>query len=287
MNKVEEKIRALEQLVDERERKLNRKIKTTIVIYAVLVVVVAAYTTIIVPKFKEETSPEKLHEIARGTIGEHITELRIRAADHIREHSADWASLAVRRSIEMIPQLEDPILQLSDDLNDYIAEHIEHVLIPSFTNALKEHAEEIRDRYKEFNDEEKMRGLALIFIEVFEEQMDDYLNDRFTVEVFELQKRLMDFSRTGGQMTKKQDAQRRLLINWLYIAEVGESGESPLTTYLESLGGQVQALISSDDVQVLDAAGEPAELNIEVVPAATTEPEADESLDEVGHPEEL
>ena len=136
-----------------------------------------------------------------------------------------------------------------------------------------------------------MRGLSLIFVEVFEEQMDEYLNDRFTVEIIELQKRLMEFSRTDAErLTNKQDAQRRLLINWLYIAQQGDSGESPITMYLEMVQNRLQGFISTDAGPAIGVeGGEPIEINEDAAPveAAPAESDVDESLNEVGHPEEL
>jgi hypothetical protein len=252
MSRVSDRITNLENLIEERESKLRKKITSTKVIYGILVLVVAGYTLAIVPLIKKESSVDKMLEIATGMLSQHATNLRTTAVDHIKENSDGWAKLAVTSAMDSIPKLGTPILAVFDDLTDYIVQHLESVLIPAFTQSIVENAGELKDQYAEFKDEEKMEGLSLIFVEVLEDEMDKYLNDRFVTEVFKLQRQLHSISGSNKTLTKREDAQRRILVNWMYLSKHGESGESFFSNLVDKVKHQFKSLLEveeEDDIE--------------------------------------
>ena len=247
MSKIADKITGLEDLLEERERKLYKKIRNSIMIYVVLVIFVIAYTSFVVTQIKKLTTVEYAFEIIKGTMSEQVTTLRNKGTQKIKENSDMWATNLVIQIVDTIPLLEKPVLMIFDDMTNYIVLHVENVLVPAFTANLRENAEELKSRYKEFQDEEKMQGLSYIFVEIFENEMDKYINDKFVSEVFNLQKKLRELSSDNVELTRKEEAQRRILINWMYLTDNADFSESPLSRLVDKLSRQLQSLIGYDE----------------------------------------
>ncbi len=247
MSKVSDRIASLENLIQEREIKLNKKIKNSVIIYIVLVICVGIYTTVVGSKIKELTTIENMFEVARGTIAGHVTTLRNEGINKIKGNSDQWAATMVNQGIDVIPQLEKPILMVFDDLNDYVIQHVENVLVPAFTDAIRDNAADLKDRYNEFKDDEKMQGLSLIFVEIFENEMDKYINDKFISEVFDLQFKLNSLASSNLELTKREIAQRKIIINWLYLVDNTKAGDSPLSSFISRFANQAKSLINNDD----------------------------------------
>jgi hypothetical protein len=247
MSKIADKITTLENLLEGRERKLYKKIRNSIIIYIVLVIFVIAYTSFVVTQIKKMTTVEYAFEIIKGTMSEHTTTLRNKGIEKIKANSDMWATNLVQQIVDIIPLLEKPIIAMFDDMTNYIVLHVEHVLVPAFTATLRENSAELKARYNDFEDEEKMQGLSYIFVEIFENEMDKYINAKFVSEVFNLQKKLRELSSNNVKLTKKEDAQRRILINWMYLTDNAEFSEGPLNRLVDKLARQLQSLIGNDE----------------------------------------
>ncbi len=252
MSTVTDRISALERLLEEKDENLKKKIKMTGLIYGVLVLIVAIYTTWIIPEIKKMTSPEVAAELALAQISANIPQLRSAAVKQIRDNQDQWIAAIIEQVIQTIPQLEKPALVAFDQITDYLVQHVEHVLIPAFTAALKDNAVELKDRYQDFRDEEKMQGLALVFVEIFELEMDRYLNDKFIKEVYGLREKLRVLAEPTSELTKKELAQRKILVNWMYITETQQFGDTKVINFIDKLKSNFTSLLDIEDNVISD-----------------------------------
>ena len=246
MSAVTDRIISLENLLNERENTLNKKISRTIVIYVILVGLTAAYTLFMVYYLKRQTSPEILSEIALNLTSQYAAKGREHTVQRTTENSEEIAQVVVEQTINSIPRAEVPILNLVDVFIDYIDQHMKNELIPAFTVILEENADELRARYQDLQDEEKMQGLALMFVDILEIEMDKYINESLISEVFELKKKLLELASPEGQLTKKQFAQRQVLINWVYLTENKEVGNSYMFDFLEKVQDGFNSILEID-----------------------------------------
>ncbi len=248
MSKTVDRIRSLENLLKERDIALKKKIRSSLTIYAVLVSLVAAYTLWIVPKLQELTEPDDMFQIVKSTLSEHLTTLRTRAITEIKNNSEVWVTGLVAQTVSAIPQMEKPALRVVDELINYVTQHIEDALIPAFTTALSENAGDLKERYSDFRDQEKMQGLALIFVEIFETEMDKYFNERFVAEVNRLQSQLREYGKPKANLTKKEAAKRQVLIGWVYLAEHNQGfGTTAFNDYIERMKNDAKVILKLDE----------------------------------------
>ena len=256
MSAVSDRVKSLEALVNDRENGLKKKIKRTIIIYFVLVGFTAAYTLFMVHYFKRQTSPEALSEVAVNLTSQYVAKGRAYTIERMGNNSADLAQAVVKETIASIPKAEAPILNAADIFIDYVEQHMKNELIPAFTDVLEKHSDELRTRYQDLQDEEKMQGLALVFVDILELEMDRYINEALISEVFVLKKKLLELSRADAQLTNKEFAQREVLINWVYLTEHQDVGDSFFFNFLEKVKDGFNSVMEVSDNE--DIIGQPS-----------------------------
>ena len=247
MSAVSDRVKSLENLLSDREDRLNKKITRTIIIYVILVCFTGAYTIFMVYYLKRQTSPDVLSEVAVNLTSQYAAKGRDYAVNRIGDNSEELAQAVVTQTIESIPKAEIPILNAVDIFIDYVEQHMKNELIPAFTRVLEKHADELRARYQDLQDEEKMQGLALVFVDILELEMDRYINEALISEVFELKKKLLEFARADATLTKKQLAQREVLINWVYLTENQDVGDSFFFNFIEKVKDGFNSIMEVED----------------------------------------
>ena len=249
MSTVSDRLKSLEDLLSERENNLSKKITRTIIIYTILVAFTAGYTLFMVHYVKKQTSPDIMSEIAVNLASQYASKGREHAVKEIAENSEVLAQTVVKHTIDAIPKAEAPLVNVADIFIDYIDQHMKTELIPAFTKVLNEHADDLRDRYNDLHDEEKMQGLALILIDVLEIEMDKYIGSTLISEVFELKKKLLALAKPKAQLTKQQYAQRQVLINWIYLTENQEVGDSYFFNFLEKIQDDFNSIMEHEELE--------------------------------------
>ena len=243
MDKVSEKLMALEELVHGNESKLQTKVTITRVFYTFLVVAVSAYTFFMVWKIKQWTSPEVTSEILIGMISQQTAQARLKATEHLRENSELMASTVLQHSLEAVPRTEETLVGVIDNVIDYAANHIEAGLVPAFSKALRENSADLREHYKGFQDEEKMQGLSLILVEMLEVELDNYINENFVSEIFKLKKQLLALKKPNQELTKKELAQKQVLSNWVFLTDHHDMGNSALLDFINRIKDEFDSIL--------------------------------------------
>lgn len=233
MSTLADKITQLEALVDEKEKKLEKKIRQTIILYAVIVVLVAAYTIVVGNILVGFLSPQMLAEQLQATLSEQIPALRETVVTEARRNTRRYVRNMADKLVESVPVMEGMIFTKLDGLTEYLAAAVEHEVMPTFAEYIKAHAPELKEKYAQMKDPETGKGIALIFLSVLETEMDKYLNEKLIGSMEGLQKDLIKLSKPGAALNRKQDAERRALRYWAYLAEHGDTGNSVVLDLVE------------------------------------------------------
>lgn len=223
---VSDKLSQLEVAITAEQVRLQKRVSQAVIVYSIIIVAVIGYTTYLVPKLQQRTSPEALTELGKSTISQYAEQGREHLLAQLETNSEDVAKQIVTTVVEQVPHLDQYVGDLVDALSDQLVQTIQAELVPQFTAVLDANSAEIKDSYDELNDDEVAEGLVGLFMEVIEGEMDKYLNEEFVHSVGELQKQLRELGRPDVALTRKQDAQRRVLIYWSYLAKNGEVGDS-------------------------------------------------------------
>lgn len=232
---IEAKIASLETLLADQQDRLKRSIRNTFVIYGILVLFVLAYSSVVLMKIKQSTSPEAMAELATGYLNSELPKARESMVAMLEEHADEWAEGAAEYVTDSIPAMENQVQFLLDDLTDKLVEHLRAQLVPAFTEFIREDAAELRERFKDLNDDEVIKGITLTFLQVIDEELDSYLNERFVAQAEELQIALHKLADPNRRLTRKQLAQRQAIHAWAYLAEHAETGDTVVTELLAEL----------------------------------------------------
>ncbi len=227
MTAVADKLAALEAALAEQEVTLRRKTKTTVIVYAILVGVVAGYTFYVAKLIKELTSKEALTEHIQSALSGIVPERRQAIIDQLKSSAPDLAKTAVGQIEQtVIPTIEQQAKGVLDKLAGTVVKSIREKVVPDFAEFLRKDANTLKQAHSELLDKESSEAVVLLFISIIEEELDKYLNDRFIHAVGDLRKEVMDLTKKGARLTRREDAQRRVLINWAYLAEHKDVGTS-------------------------------------------------------------
>jgi len=263
MDNVADRIAGLEKLLEEQERSLKGKIKWTVIGYGILVLFVLWYTLLPLPGIQkgkwitaiggiqEFTSPDTFAGYVRSWLTVNLPAQREAAVQQLSENSNVIAKTLVDKTLnEIIPMVEDRTTQVLDDLSDMLAEAVEDQLMPAFAEFIREDAPKLRRDFAELKEDETGKGIVLIFLTVIQQELDKYINDQLEVALGDLQKKLHRLTKTDASLTKKQDAQRRALMYWAYLADHGEVGKSPYFEIYEKLKGKLEGQLNFKDMDL-------------------------------------
>lgn len=236
MTSPKERLSSLEEMVSEQERSLSRKFRTTVIVYAILVMVVAGYTLFVAGAINDLTSVDSLTEQVSSFLSASVPEYRQSAVDEIQSRAPQISEQAVAQTIDsLIPATEKHAQMLLDRLTDRVVRSIETELVAEFGEFIKGDADKLKRDYAELMDKETGEAVVLMFISVIENEMDKYMNDYFIDAVGDLKIRIHDLTKSGAKLTKQEDAQRRAILSWAFLAEHAETGESMYFNLFEQL----------------------------------------------------
>lgn len=227
MTDLADRLASLEATLEGQEHQAKKKLTVTIVVYAILVLLVGAYTTVVGRSVAELTSTEALAEQIKGAVAQHLPAQRQALLAQIQGNSNAYAKSLVSYTIETcIPAVEAKTTLALASLTDMLAEAVHTRLMPAFVEFLRGDAPEIKRQYAALTDKEVGKGVALIFVSVIEAELDKYLNEQFVGDVGELQKGVRALGASGAKLTLREDAQRRALVYWAYLVEYAPVGDS-------------------------------------------------------------
>lgn len=226
MTALNDKITALENLLDAREKAIAKKINRTITGFAIAIVLALGYTTWAGNLIVGYLSPKNLSEQIQATMNEQIPQIREAFVKEAKTRAPTYIAQGFDQVIASVPFFEQYLSNSMDDMTNKVAVSIKTELMPAFTKFVKEQAPELKDKYKDLKDEEIGKAVTTIFLSIIEQELDKYFNDKFVTAVENLQKEIAAIRKPGGSLTRKQDAERRALMHWAYLAERQEIGKS-------------------------------------------------------------
>jgi len=223
------RIAALEAWSETQESRARRRLRWSSVIYAVLVVLVAGYTMVIVPILKELTTPTALGEQAHAWLQTEVPAQRRALVGYCMDNSPTWAQSGVTLVRNAIPALEGHIRNTLDTYSAKLADRLKSDLGPALTKAVAARAPEFKATYDELKQANKGEEVPGSLAGQLGEEMDKYLTNEFVVVTEKLQTQLQDLAtRPEGQLTRREEAQRRALSAWTVLSEEGEMGQGVL-----------------------------------------------------------
>lgn len=250
-NAIESRLSALEQLVTKQNQKLHKGLSITIVVYIILVLFVLGYTLYIGGRLQEETSRANIANLVGMEVSNELPLQREQLINQLNANAQDQAIQAVDKLVTSMPDLETYLMQMMDEQTNQLIADLQGHVVPAFTEYLKEEAPNLEAQYAEMSDEEVMQGIVGLFVDTIDQEMDKYINESFVDEMNKLQQKIARLADPNLELTRQEDAQRRVIMTFAYLAETSETGESPLAAIFEELNDRYR-FFSGEDLEQLN-----------------------------------
>jgi hypothetical protein len=230
MSNPAERVQALEEMIETQGKHIRRGIKTVAWIYAILIIIVLAYTTyvyhFITGIVEEQTTEEQVIAYTRSWCATELPKHRETAVKKLREESDVWSKDLVAAVINMIPTLEQRLKGHTDMAITSMMVELNREVMPAFKKQLEASAMTVKQSWGDLSNEAFMKTISEMYFETMAKELDVYWDQHFVTELETFQKKLHNITAEGKAVTKKQDAQRRVLVSWAALSKGGDSGKS-------------------------------------------------------------
>jgi hypothetical protein len=227
---------SLEAAVKAENEKLQKSATMTLRVYAGIIVVVLVYTSVVFNWIVKEAAPKPLAARTIEMAKAQVVTTRDDFITEFKANSESYAQKCAKSIVDYMPAVEQQIELFMMESADTLVDELENQIIPAFTDYIDADKTTLKDRYKDMTDDEMTQGVALLFIEVIEKELDKYINDEFVESVEDLQRQLHALAGASSKgLTRKQDAQRRVITCWSHLSETSEIGGGILDAPLKDL----------------------------------------------------
>jgi len=240
MKDLESRIESLGAKIEKMRKHDASSLKATVIGYLLVVIFVFVYTQSIMHWIKKEVSPNNLSAYTRQTIKKKfLTQEQCQSmVNYCRKQAPVWADkLVVMTHEQVIPRLKTKVKELIDKTADKGIIKLKKDVFPRVNDFLKVHAEKLK-KHQDIADPEIAKELAKILSDKCESELDKFINEKVEFRIALLKKDLHKMAtKPYSKLTRKEAAERRLLVNWVYLMEHDESPTDVFGEFLKSLNG--------------------------------------------------
>lgn len=252
------KVDHLAKVIQEKKGKAIGTTKMYAIIYGVIVLFVFGYTSIIFAKIKEYSTPDNISALVKNKIKESLPSLNQALVSQAKKNAPIIAERAVEAVNESIPKIEDLVKNLIDDNAKKIILQIKGDMFPKFHKILKDNAKAINDSADALTDEKTAKEIAKTLVKEIEREIDyNIIGDEFYKKLDSFRVELEKVAtKPANTLTMKEAAERKIIVNWIYLIKNGESLQSVTSTILsrcsfvwEDLIGKVVEKVDTQGVE--------------------------------------
>ena len=252
------KVDHLSKVMQEKKNKAINTTKMYAIVYGVIVLFVFGYTWIIFAKLKEYSTPDNISALVKNKIKDSLPGLNQALVSQARKNAPIIAERAVEAVNEAIPRIEDLIKNVIDDNAKKIILQIKGDMFPKLHKILKENAKAINDSADALTDENTAKEIAKSLVKEIEREIDyNIIGDDFYKKLDSFRAELEKIAtKPANKLTMKEAAERKIIVNWLYLIKNGESLQSITSTFMsrcafvwEDLIGKVVQNVDTEGVE--------------------------------------
>ncbi len=263
MSSAEDKARSIERVLQEEQEKLRKRFNVTLVVYGILILFLLIYTNFIYSRIYGYIGPEGLKDH-----GETVVNLVSQYPDELlkmyEESKNDLADSVVQQTFDAIPEAKGLLKNQIDVYNDKLGAELRSTIIPGFREYIRGTLPQLKADYKEAKAKKPDLTVGMfitdLYVEYLDKEISKILNeDAVIAQAESLQKALYTMDKAKGPITRKQEAERQIIINFIMMAKLDSEGSpilEDLHKFLEERFGvdkrQVQEDKVLDDVETND-----------------------------------
>lgn len=253
MKDLENKINDLTAKIENLRKKTQSSTKISSIVYIVLVIFVFAYTSTIMSLVKKKATADSISAQLRLIIDRDLLTDANRkwVLDTCKERSPDVADALVEMAHnQIIPTLEIHLKQLVDQQVDSIIVRLDRDVLPELTKVVKEHANDLKTHADDITDEAVAQELAKILAKEFDREMGNFINDKVKHRMNLLREELDRISeKPYSQLTLKEAAERRMIVNWVFLMEHHEAPQNIFGEMIKGVNGAYEGFMQDLQLQ--------------------------------------
>jgi len=226
------KVDHLSKVMQERKTSAISSTKLYAIIYGVIVLFVFGYTSIIFAKIKEYSTPDNISALVKNKIKDSLPGLNQTLISQAKKNAPIIAEKAVDAVNESIPKIETLVKNIIDQNAKHIILQIKGDMFPKFHKILKDNAKAINDSADALTDEKTAREIAKTLVKEIEREIDyNVVGDEFYKKLDSFRAELEKIAtKPVSQLTMKEAAERKIIVNWIYLIKNGETLQSVTST---------------------------------------------------------
>jgi len=236
-NDSEMKCHSLEKTLRKEYEKAIIGVKVTALIYGLLAIFVFAYTSYVYVKIRELATPANVAALAGDYAKEKIPVLKQHLVAQVNANAADWANqLADYAHKELIPQLGDTAKQQLNNLADMLMQEIKTKHLPALKDYLKKNVDEALSHAEIVSDDKIAKAYAVLLVEELDGEVDKIMDNKIYQQIENLKNEVETLiHKPKAKLTKKEDAEKRVLMYWSYLANHKDMGESLFASKMQAV----------------------------------------------------
>lgn len=251
MKDLELKINSLATKIEDLRAKGDKSTRIATIVYIVLVVFVFGYTTVIMNELKKRATADSISARARIMIEQGVLTEGNRqwVLDYCKEQTPLIADgLVMLTHDQIIPSIKVKIKNQIDGQIDGIIARLEKDVYPELNKVLSEHVEELK-KHSDLTDKKVASELAKLLAKDLDKEMGQFINDKLKSRMDKLSQELDRISsKKYSELTEKEAAERRLIVNWVFLMEHHESPANILGEVLQGVNATYSDLLKNFDL---------------------------------------
>jgi DNA-binding ferritin-like protein (Dps family) len=248
MREIETKFDALSQKIEKMQKQALSGTKTTMIGYIVVVVFVFAYTSFLMWWIKKEVTADNLSAQMKIMIeGSVLTDAnREKMVSYCRDQAPVWADGLVQMTHDqLIPMMKLKVKSIIDNTTDSGITILKRDLFPEIKKLIESNAAEL-NQHKDIADPDIANEIAKILTDESEREMNKFINDKVKSRINHLRNQFDKMSAIPyNKLTRKEAAERRLIVNWVYLMEHDEAPSDIFGEFMRSVNGTYEGIMKS------------------------------------------
>jgi len=248
MKDMEKQLSALSEKIEKMQKHSLSSTKTTMIGYVIVVIFVFVYTSMLMLWIKKEVTADNLSAQMKIMIeGNILTDAnREKMVNYCRDQAPLWADGMVQMTHDqLIPMMKLKIKSLIDNTTNNGIRILKKDLFPEIKKLIEENANEI-SKHKDITDPRIANEIAKILADESEREINAFINDKVKYRINHLRNQLDEMSeKPYNNLTRKEAAERRLLVNWVYLMEHDEAPSDMFGEFMKSINATYEGLMKN------------------------------------------
>lgn len=245
MNALDAKISSLGKTLRKEHEKTVTSVKIVALVYGLLAIFVFAYTSYVLVKIKELATPATVAAMAGDYAKEKIPVIKQQLASHVDANAADWAGKIVAQGHKFIPEAGNMAKKQIDSITDTLLQELKTKHLPALKEYLKKNVDEALSRSADLvNDDKLAKAYAVLLVEELDSELEHIMDTKVYSQIERLHTDIETLiNKPKSKLTKREDAEKRILMYWSYLANHRDMGESIFDNKLQKLSEAFNYLV--------------------------------------------